>query len=226
MKVARTRAPVNVAAALWARDHARMPRISRVPLALAVVALLALAPALVACGGAEADSPTSTGTATATPAPGTASPGTAGPASQPTPSEPVASTYFVPTEDLPVVRFTTAEGGTVDLPVEVPPTSEYGIGLSGRDALEGRGMVFYYPDESGGPGFWMRNTHIDLDIAFVGGDLRIIMIRQMQAESEEVHHPDRAYLAGIEAPAGWYAEHGIAEGDRVELLFDVEDYLE
>lgn len=140
----------------------------------------------------------------------------------PEPSETVASTYFVPTSELPVTRITTVDGRTVDLPTEVPAKDEYGIGLSGRATFEGRGMLFYYPGETGGPGFWMRNTHINLDIAFIGGDGAILLIRQMTAESEEIHHPGRAYLAGLEAPAGWYEANGIHEGDHVEFLFDPE----
>lgn len=143
----------------------------------------------------------------------------------PAPSEPVASTYFVPTAELPVTRINTSDGRSVDLPTEVPPRDEYGIGLSGRETFQGRGMLFYYPDESGGPGFWMRNTHIDLDIAFIAGDGTILLIRQMTAESEEIHHPGSAYLAGLEAPAGWYETNGIREGDHVEFLFDPAEFL-
>ena len=205
-----------------------------------LVAIALAAALLAACGGADeapspvpgTSTPATTATATSigepTAEPTATAEGTATATSSPvvTPSETVASTYFVPTAELPVVRFTTSDGRTVDLPTEVPPASEYSIGLSGRESLDGRGMLFYYPGESGGPGFWMRNTHIDLDIAFVAGDLTVIAIYQMRAETEDIHHPGRAYLAGIEAPAGWYAAHGIEAGDRVEFLFEPEDYLE
>lgn len=197
---------------------------SRLALAMLIVVAATL---LAACqGGGDAGPPTPTATATANIEASPTSMTPTEPAT-PTPSgERVASTAAIPTADLPVVRFTTGAGETVDLPVEVPPASEYSIGLSGRYELDGRGMVFYYPGESGGPGFWMRNTHIDLDIAFVSGDLRIISVHQMQAESEEIHHPGGAYLAGIEAPLGWYESNGIEAGDRVEFLFAPEDYLQ
>lgn len=184
---------------------------------------------LVGCTSNADVTPAPSDTATATAS--AAAPGTGAPSATrsetaiPAPSETVASTYFVPTSELPLTRITTADGRTVDLPTEVPPTDEYGVGLSGRETFEGRGMLFYYPGESGGPGFWMRNTHIDLDIAFIAGDGTILLIRQMTAESEEVHHPGRAYLAGLEAPAGWYEANGIREGDRVEFLFDPEELM-
>ena len=177
---------------------------------------------------------TVTGTATATPDAGTQTPtssatlaptAVATPEVTPAPVGPVASTFTVPTSELPVVRFTSAGGRTADLPVEVPLQDEYGIGLSGRASLEGRGMVFYYPEETGAPGFWMRGTFVDLDIAFVALDGTIIQIDQMEAETEDMHHPGRAYLAGIEAPLGWYAEHGIEAGDRFEFLFDPATFL-
>ncbi|TAJ18432.1 MAG: DUF192 domain-containing protein [Dehalococcoidia bacterium] len=150
----------------------------------------------------------------ATPAPSA----TALPTVAPQP-EPTASTGSIPTDRLPIVRFTGAN--SVILPVEVPPASEYGIGLSGRQSLEGRGMLFYYPDGKGTSGFWMKNTHINLDIAFVDASMTVIAVFQMQADTETVHRPNAPYLAAIEAHQGYYAAVGIGVGARVEFLFDV-----
>lgn len=134
--------------------------------------------------------------------------------------EPVASTHAIPTADLPVVRFTSTTGQEATLPTEVIPSAEFPIGLSGRRELAGRGMLFYWPDGDSESGFWMKNTHIPLDIAFVDRDLRIIAILEMEAESEEIRRAPAPYLAAIEAPLGWYAEHGIDAGGTVEFLFD------
>ena len=133
-------------------------------------------------------------------------------------SEVVASTYTIPTSDLPLVRF---ERVSVELPVEVPPRSEYPIGLSGREHLDRRGMLFYR-ENFGQTGFWMKNTHIDLDIAFVDADRRILLITTMIADTEDIHRPGSPYVVAIEAPAGWYAAHGVTDGDTVEYLFDLE----
>ena len=132
-------------------------------------------------------------------------------------SEVVASTYTIPTSELPLVRF---ERAAVELPVEVPPRSEYSIGLSGREYLDRRGMLFYR-ETFGQTGFWMKNTHVDLDIAFVDADRRILFITTMYADTEDIHRPDSPYVVAIEAPAGWYAAHGVIEGDTVEYLFDL-----
>ncbi|PKN82521.1 MAG: hypothetical protein CVU47_02735 [Chloroflexi bacterium HGW-Chloroflexi-9] len=134
--------------------------------------------------------------------------------------EPVASTHAIPTADLPLVRFTSTAGREATLPIEVIPTAEFAIGLSGRRELTGRGMLFYWPSGDSESGFWMKNTHIPLDIAFVDRDLKIIAILQLEAESEEIRRAPAPYLAAIEAPLGWYAEHGIDAGGTVEFLFD------
>lgn len=133
--------------------------------------------------------------------------------------EPTAISGSLPPDRLSLVRFTAANSAV--LQVEVPPASEYGIGLSGRRTLEGRGMLFYYPDGKGTSGFWMKNTHIDLDIAFVDTSMTVIAVLQMQADTETVHRPNAPYLAAIEAPKGYYASVGIGVGARVEFLFDV-----
>ncbi len=152
------------------------------------------------------------------------------PASSPTPlatftpgPEPTAISGSIPIERLPQVRFLLASppGAAVSLPVEVPPASEYGVGLSGRRSLEGRGMLFYYPDGKGTSGFWMKNTHINLDIAFIDSSLMVIAVMQMKADTETVHRPNAPYLAAIEAPRGYYASVGVREGTRVQFLFDV-----
>ena len=142
------------------------------------------------------------------------------PTASPPPAEPTATTGALAVEALPVVEFVRADGSAAALPVEVPPRAEYHVGLSGRQELAGRGMLFHYAEERTGA-FWMRNTHIDLDIAFVGADLAIIAILRMEADTDDFHKPDRAYLYAVEAPAGWYAANGVAVGDVMRLTFEL-----
>ena len=135
-------------------------------------------------------------------------------------AEPVASTASIPPERLPVAEFLRANGSGEPprLAIEVLPHGEFTIGLSGRRVLGERGMLFDYgaPGQEGA--FWMKNTHIDLDIAFVDEGLRIVSIRTMRAESEEFVRSSAPYQSAIEAPAGWYAAHGVHEGDRVRYV--------
>jgi hypothetical protein len=112
-------------------------------------------------------------------------------------------------------RVSDANGAPARLAIEVLPAGEFSIGLSGRRVLGERGMLFDYgvPGQQGP--FWMKNTHIDLDIAFIDASLRIVSIHTMRAESEAFVYSKAPYQSAIEAPAGWYAAHGVREGDRV-----------
>ena len=190
--------------------------------------LMALALLFAACDGEEAPAATSAAvtpaaTATAAPAESTSAPAaTPTSASSPAPAaEPTAISGATPRDQLPVVEFLRADGVVVSLPIEVPPRSEYGVGLSGRYELDERGMLFHYSDPQSHIGFWMKNTHIDLAIAFVSGGLRIVEIHEMEAESLDIIRPQAAHQFAIEAPAGWYDAHGIATSDRVRFTFEL-----
>jgi uncharacterized membrane protein (UPF0127 family) len=166
-----------------------------------------------ASGATAATSGTATSTAPGTPG-ATGTSGGTGAA-----SEPVASTAATPTAQL--ARATFLSGQTrIDLPIEVPTEKEFGIGLSGRRSLEGRGMLFAFPDGAK-VGFWMKGTHIDLDIAFVDSSMKVIYITTMRADTLDIHTPPSTYVAAIEAPAGWYAASGIAVGAQVTLSVDL-----
>jgi uncharacterized membrane protein (UPF0127 family) len=130
--------------------------------------------------------------------------------------EPTATTGSLPRADLPIVEFVRASGGSVCLPTEVLPRKEFTIGLSGRYELDERGMLFHF-GASGRGSFWMKNTHVDLSIAFVGVDSRVVEIREMKAESLDYVTPGADYVYAIEAQPGWYARNGITVGDEVRF---------
>ncbi|MYA19266.1 MAG: DUF192 domain-containing protein [Chloroflexi bacterium] len=189
------------------------------------------APAATATPAAPAATPTATprpARPTATPASGATPAATA--VETPTPTltatpspEPTATTGALPLEALPRIEFVRADGTVVSLPIEVPARTEYGIGLSGRYELGERGMLFHY-EEEGRRSFWMKNTHIDLDIAFIGADFVIREIFGMEAESLEIRRPDDVYRYAVEAPSGWYAANGVQVGDTARFAFVLEDY--
>jgi uncharacterized membrane protein (UPF0127 family) len=205
-----------------------------------VLALCAAAAfSLVACGGDRDDNAPATVTAAATSSAtteatavptaaasptneATASPTVTTPAET---GEPVASTASIPQSELSMVEFAVdgVDAGTLGL--EVPSRDEYSVGLSGRTELGERGMLFDYgvPDHTGP--FWMKDTHYDLDIAFVGGDARIVTIRHMEAESLDLVESDAPYQWAIEAPSGWYEARGIGVGAEVRFQFDTPSVL-
>ena len=147
---------------------------------------------------------------------------------------------------LPAITLTTAAGQTVALAVEVADDDfERPCGLMYRTELpENQGMIFIFPEDQGGP-FWMRNTLIPLSIAYVAADGRIVDILDMQhvpgpgftpyelpngavvavpdgqapppGAMAKTYPPRALYRYAIEVNWGWYARHGIAVGDRVDI---------
>ncbi|HJM89714.1 MAG TPA: DUF192 domain-containing protein [Dehalococcoidia bacterium] len=194
-----------------------------------VAALVTVALA-VACSGDDAPpadaspSTTAVATAAATATATSTSAPTAAPTATPGEAEVVASTASIPTAELGIIEFTRADGVVFALPVEAPSAREFSIGLSGRRTLGEpgvpRGMLFRYSEERQGA-FWMKNTHIDLAIAFVSTEGVIVDIREMVAESLDLVTPSARYIDAVEAPSGWYAERGIDVGATMRLLFSL-----
>ena len=183
-------------------------------------AFLAAALLLAACGGSSAEeTPTPMATSNGTAAPAATATAAPTPTATAPPLEPTAITGALPLAELPRIEFVRSDGTVVPFPVEVPPRTDYGIGLSGRYELSERGMLFHYPDASTARGFYMKNTHIDLDIAFLGADFAIQEIFRMEAESLEIRRPAAPYQYAVEAPAGWYAANAVAVGDVARFTF-------
>ena len=191
------------------------------PLLFACRAYLGLLALLAACGG-DGDAAPAASAASPTGAPPSGEPAVAQTATPP-PAEPTATTGVLRRDELGVIDFVRADGVIVSLPVEAPPRDEYSIGLSGRYSLDERGMLFTYPGEETRRGFWMKNTHIDLAIAFVSAQFRIVEIHELVAESLEIVRPMALHRYAVEAPAGWYAQHGVQVGDRMRLRFALPD---
>lgn len=90
-------------------------------------------------------------------------------------------------------------------------------GLSNRDELrEDQGMLFRFDRDVRHP-FWMRDTRVALDIAFIDGRGTVLAIRQMTPLSEQLHYPPAPYRFALEMPAGWFARQGIQAGARVQF---------
>lgn len=90
-------------------------------------------------------------------------------------------------------------------------------GLMGRDSLPpDHGMLFVYPDERT-LSFWMRDTRIPLDIAFLDRRGYIVDIQAMEPETEERYSSRAPAMYALELNQGWFEEHGVEVGDRVEF---------
>ena len=79
-----------------------------------------------------------------------------------------------------------------------------------------RGMLFVFQRDQQS-GFWMRNTIIDLDIAFIRADRTIVQTFTMAALDESSYTPRSAYRYALEVNAGVFARFGVGQGDRVDI---------
>ena len=90
-------------------------------------------------------------------------------------------------------------------------------GLSGRKELgENDGMIFVFPGAKR-VSFWMKDTHVALDIAFITPDGRIAEMQEMKPLSLEAHQSKAAVLMALEMPSGWFGRSGVGVGDRIVL---------
>ena len=123
----------------------------------------------------------------------------------------VAATLSIETDD-----------GTVALDVQVADTqAERQTGLMGRESLspyDGMAFVWQEPVVST---FWMKDTLIPLSIAFWDDHGRIISILAMDPCTEDPcpsYGPDEPFAGAVEVARGTFDRHGVAPGDRVELM--------
>ncbi len=98
-------------------------------------------------------------------------------------------------------------------------------GLMGRTSLgTNQGMVFLFGDESAGPvtsQFWMKDTLIPLSIAFWDERGRIVGIRDMVPCTDDpcpTYASPKPYTGALEVNMGFFDEHGVTTGDRIELV--------
>ena len=90
-------------------------------------------------------------------------------------------------------------------------------GLMHRTFLEeNTGMIFLFKDERL-QSFWMKNTLIDLSIAFVDSNWKIVDIREMQANDLTPVVSNKPALYAIEANKNWFSHHNINVGDTIKI---------
>ncbi|MCB1958992.1 MAG: DUF192 domain-containing protein [Rhodocyclaceae bacterium] len=88
-------------------------------------------------------------------------------------------------------------------------------GLMRRSFMVGHaGMIFVYPEENTHC-MWMRNTLIPLSVAFLDAEGVIINIEEMAPQTETNHCARRPARFALEMNAGWFADKGIAAGQRI-----------
>jgi len=106
---------------------------------------------------------------------------------------------------------------------EVAATAdERAQGLMYRDEVpDGTGMLFVFQD-SQIRSFWMANTFVALDIAYMDASYRIVDIIAMEPEVTDSYPSSAPAMFGLEVRQGWFGEQGIAAGDQAQIVFGVQ----
>lgn len=124
-------------------------------------------------------------------------------------------------DDDPDARFdvTVAQGDShATVWVEVAATfRERQQGLMLRQELaEDAGMLFLFPRD-GQVGFWMKDTYLPLDIAYISAAGEVLEVRHATPLDETVLAPAQPYRYVLEVNQGWFERHGLGVGAKVTL---------
>jgi hypothetical protein len=108
--------------------------------------------------------------------------------------------------------------GAVPLTVEVARTrEEQGKGMMFRKHLGPDEAMLFIADRDTNLSFWMKDTYVGLDLAYIRSDGVIVQIERMNAlDTEPVFAREPARFT-LEVPPGWFAAHGVGVGAKVEI---------
>jgi uncharacterized membrane protein (UPF0127 family) len=124
-----------------------------------------------------------------------------------------------PTGPQPVLPKIQLSAGIHVIQAEVARTDEARErGLMFRQSLDGNeGMLFVF-DQPDQQCFWMRNTPLPLSIAFMADDGTVVNIADMAPQTDDAHCSRKAVRYALEMKQGWFADHGLTAGKKIEGL--------
>lgn len=112
----------------------------------------------------------------------------------------------------------------LEIKIEVANTEElWEYGLMNRKSIPWKfGMLFVFNDYVD-YGFWMKNTLVPLDIAFIDSEGKILNIQRMDPCEEEnckIYKSPFPYMYALEAKAGFFKRFGFKEGAKIEFWME------
>jgi uncharacterized membrane protein (UPF0127 family) len=110
--------------------------------------------------------------------------------------------------------------GVDTVTAEVARTAdERAEGLMYRDEVSaGTGMLFVFEDVAI-RSFWMQNTYVPLDIAFLDATFTVVDIQQMEPLTTDPHESRAPAMFALEVPQGWFADQEIEPGAKPSVVF-------
>ena len=116
------------------------------------------------------------------------------------------------------INVKTEEFTTLPLNIEIPNNiRDFNLGLMFRESLDiNSGMLFIF-EEVDQQSFYMKETKIPLDIAFITEDGIVESIKQLEPYDETPVTSEGEVLCALEVNRGWFAENNVEVGDEIEI---------
>ena len=111
----------------------------------------------------------------------------------------------------------TLNAGIHNITAEVAQSEEQrATGLMFRETMQpNHGMLFAF-EQAGQQCFWMKNTLLPLDIAFVADDGTIVNLDRMKPQTLDAHCSTKPVRFVLEMNDGWFAKRGITAGVKLQ----------
>lgn len=147
----------------------------------------------------------------------------AGDASETSVATPAAESETSDRRALPPAGHAWVIFGADTVVAEVAATAdERAQGLMYRDEVpDGTGMLFVFQD-SQPRSFWMANTYVALDIAYMDPSYRIVDVIAMEPEVTDSYPSDAPAMFALEVRQGWFGEQGIGVGAQANIVFGIQ----
>lgn len=114
----------------------------------------------------------------------------------------------------------TLQGRVGFAPLNMIPAqtqAEQQLGLMHRKQLpDNTGMLFTFK-RAHRVCMWMKNVHMDLDVAFFDENGRLFEIKPMQKQTLDLHCSTQQAKYALEIPSRWFEEHQVRLGDYLSF---------
>lgn len=116
----------------------------------------------------------------------------------------------------PTLPITTLGASFHNIKAEVASTPlQHEIGLMFRTSMgANEGMIFVF-ERPGQQCFWMKNTLLPLQVAFIDDDGTVVNLDEMKPKTLTPHCSSKPVRFVLEMNTGWFTKHGIRPGAKL-----------